>query len=207
MSEITIRVPAELQRRLAGAFGANGALSPEQTARIAETALEQWTMLLLGPHRPRSLSELLTGWIGAFFPRLLPGEDPDQRGLVRRFALPFGQAGYIARVLRDSQPALRRREWLLRLDQELQRNAPRAAAWTAAGRGDEVIEVTLHVNARRELNLLVDSIVGDQPQITFPRRAGQSSDYVRLLIAAADFPVLLAALARELELLGGGAEA
>src|SRR5271157_2790090 len=112
MPDVTIKIPQDYYGDLIATFGSTGVLGDPDLAKLVTLALTQWTTFLLGKRRFRSITELYIDWFGRVFEDILPDEEPDERALVERMNLPYGQAAYIARVLRERDASKSRSKWL-----------------------------------------------------------------------------------------------
>lgn len=197
MPTINLTISQDLYDDLARAFSKDRPLTAEDFASLASLALEQWTDTLLGITRFHSMSELYAAWLRRLFPRLLPDADLDEKALVSRFNLPYGQAAYIARVLREEDTLAARRKWLDKLEAEFTKRLDEARQWVKDGRGEETMEFYLHKYARRELGI----ILGRMLETGYPTRAIKTTatmgDYSVVQICAGDVERIVQQIAAE----------
>jgi len=158
---------------------------------VASLAVEEWSDTLLGITRFRSMTELYINWLRRIFLRLLTNVDPDEKSLVTRFNLPYGQASYIARVLREEDTISSRRKWLEKLEVELSRRLLEARQWVKDGRGEETMEFYMHKYARRELYMIIGNLLGTGQPTRQVRNTSTVGDYSFMLICSSDIEKIL----------------
>lgn len=187
-------VTLEVQNSTIENLGAN----PEAAAEsLASLALRQWTSLIFGQTRYRSLTELYLDWLREIFSEIDGTSEPTQGLLYANLSFPYGQAEYLARVLREDQPIRLRLRFLAELEEVLEGRREEAEDWDQKGRGTERMSIQISKSARRELDYLLGALIASGMTVYPTRSEGYMGDYLSLQIVAQDIPVLLERVKQE----------
>lgn len=152
---------------------------------FALLGLEHFYDWMSGRKRCRTLTEQYIIWLEDVYTRLLPpAEVPAYSRLYNRFNIPYGQAGYIIRVLNERElPHLR-----IRAVEELKRALEKArqTAEQAVGkaRPEQPIAVNLSSLASRELCNLANSLYRRFPETLLPQRETGYGDVRTVMVPA-----------------------
>jgi hypothetical protein len=157
VKKITIDLAGEDIDAIVAAFGH---LEDPQAApaALAEIAVHHFASWISGARRHRSLSEQYTDWIGSLYERLLPDEAPSVYRLYNAFNLPYGQAQYIARVLREKSLRRWRELAVKELKAALAQHKREAAEFEKNSEPDQMIAVRISRLANTELARLCDEL-------------------------------------------------
>jgi hypothetical protein len=101
MPNVTINIPQDKIDSLKFALQKENVFSDVDIASAVTLGFEQWLDTIIGRTRFRSMTELYIDWIHRIFSSILPQYDPDEKSLVSRFNMPYGQASYVARVISE----------------------------------------------------------------------------------------------------------
>ena len=197
MPKVTLTIAQEQVNELNSAFAKDGKLTDAELETLASLALAAWSDTVLGATRFRSMTELYINWLRDIFQQLLPDEDPDEKTLVTRLNLPYGQAGYIARVLRDEDTMSSRKKWVVKLEIALKDKLAEAKAWVKEGRGEESMEFYLHKYAYRELGNILSKLLEGGQAVRPVKATATAGDYKFVLICSADVEKLISEIAKE----------
>jgi hypothetical protein len=190
---ISIVLSAEQADSLQASFGgATNVLSDDQFETIARLAMESWIDLFGGHKRYRSLTEQSLDWLDQIYSTVLKEEEPGERRIFGRLHFPYGQAQYLARILRDQHLGAWRRKALESLKGLFEARLEEAKKWMKDGRGEERMVFTVSKGARVE----VDGILGalseaNTPGVSPIRTEGSMGTHVSVTVVAANIPVLL----------------
>ena len=190
---ISLTLSAEQVDALQSSFaGQTSALSDEQFDTIVRLAVESWIDLFGGHKRYRSLTEQFLDWLDQIYSTVLKDEEPGERRIFGRFHFPYGQAQYLARILRDQHLGAWRRKALESLKGLLEPRHEEAKKWSKDGRGEERMVFTVSKGARVEL----DGILGALSEANIPgvspiRTEGTMGTHVSVSIVASNIPQLL----------------
>lgn len=142
-------------------------LEPELTEMDRDRLLSEFALLgfehfyewMSGQKRFRTLTEQYISWLEDVYTRLLPEDEiPSYARLYNRFNIPYGQAGYIIRVLNEKElPHLRLRA-REELKAELEKCEKQATDLCARGDLDRAIPVRMTALASRELRNLTGKL-------------------------------------------------
>lgn len=159
---------------------------PAKRQRLAQFALERILDWMAGRASYQTITEQQVAWLGELLPLFYPGEAPSAGRLFNDFAVPYGRASYMARVLLEKQQT----EWRQHGRQTV-RDAIKAKydeAITNIKRGDKtkVVPISLNPIAYRELKLVLEDIDRAQPDL--PSATDKSAGPARRTI---DIPSLL----------------
>jgi hypothetical protein len=168
VKKITIELLDEDLQAISTAFAD---LKDPQAAPVAlaELAVHHFASWISGARRHRSLSEQYADWIQSLYERLLPDEAPSVYRLYNAFNMPYGQAQYIARVLREKSL----KKWRLLAVKELKAalgvHRKAAADFEKKGEADQMLAVRISKLANTELARLCDELTRSDPGFLPPR--------------------------------------
>jgi len=184
----TISVQIDRYDDLGRALSPDGELSDAALQQVVQLAVSGWMSCLLGPMRYRSMTELYLAWIGELYATVWSDRDPRERDLFSRLGLPYGQAVYLARVLREQQSPLLRKRTLTVLRDVLERRTKEISDIIKKDSAQANVEysVTMTKNARRELNILMAEEIEKGTVLRPLRTEGTMDEYVSLLVRAKD---------------------
>lgn len=185
---LKVTVSADTLEKLSIAFRKNGeeGVTDKDIEAILAIAVRSWSNALLGPSRPRSVTELYLGWLKEIYSCHLTAEDPSEARLYGAFGIPYGQSVYMCRVLRESQLANFRRRAVSELKLALSDRLDEARQWMDDDRGEERMSFVISKNARRELGLVLGALAASGYQARPMRSEGTMGDYVSILLCARD---------------------
>lgn len=185
---VTVQLSEEQVKALTQALGpaTDAELSDADLETLLSIAVASWSDTLFGGSRYRTITELYVSWLRDVYAKHLTEEEPTERRLFTRLGLPYGQAAYVARVLREGQPIMSRKRAVTNLDNALTSCLPKARQWVKDRRGDERMNLTISKAARRELDAILSALVESGEEVNPLRGAGTMGDYVTILVVAGD---------------------
>lgn len=183
--EIKISIPDELSQLFSESFS-NKVNNEEKYSTFISLGVKLWLETLMGYKRHRSITEMYINWIREIFNSFLINDAPDEKNLVSFFNIPYGQAAYISRVLREEDTLVARQKWLATLNKVLNERKEEAKTWREDNRGEELMEFRLHKFVLKELEILMAKMIEDNHQIRPPRYVSKVSDYVFVNLHAAE---------------------
>jgi hypothetical protein len=186
-SRIEIEISDQIRRDLVRVYGKDN----EQLRAVLSVAVSQWSATVFGRTRYRSLTELFLSWLGELMALNSAPLDLNERPLYETFNFPYGQAQYLSRVLRESQPALLRIKHLAELETTLEDRRAKAREWIADKRGEERLRLQLSKAAKRELDRLLGLLAKEGKPVQPLKVEGSLGDYVVVLLIAQDLEPLL----------------
>lgn len=195
VTQVAVEVPSS-------AMAALGATTKAEVEAISRIAISQWLGILFGPTRPRTLTELYLDLLREIFTFNEGTVEPTQSHLYGALNFPFGQAGYLSRVLREDQPLQLRRRFLEELAEKLTDRRAEAEEWTKVGRGAERMSLQVSKSARRELEHMMGTLIAGGQAVHPLRNEGYLGDYVSVQVVAEDIGLILTRAAEELKVLG-----
>jgi len=197
MPKVTLTISQEQVSELNSAFAKDGKLTDNELETLTSLALTAWSDTLLGTTRFRSMTELYINWLRDIFQQLLPDEDPDEKTLVTRLNLPYGQATYVARVLRDEDTMSSRKKWIVKLESALKDKMADARAWVKDGRGEESMELYMHKYAYRELGIILSRLMEDGQAVRPVKSTATAGAFKFVLVCSADIEKLINEIVKE----------
>lgn len=191
--EINIQVSEIILNNLEKVFTTHGEASSGslQMEEVLTVALEQWFSTIFGGRRYRSLTELYLEWLRELFAIPTTLVEPSEQILYSDFNFPYGQAAYLARVLRESQPRTLRIKFLDELRSVLQAREKEINEWIKDGRGEERLTLQISKSARRELDYVLGSLAREGKAVHPLRTEGTLGDFVAVLVVAHDVSLLI----------------
>jgi hypothetical protein len=165
-------------------------ISDEDLSRLVNLGLKHWIDTLFGPKRYRTTTELFLDWLRDIYTTYLLDEDPNERRLFIRMGFPYGQAAYLARVLRYERPTTSRLRGLTQLRNELGKISKTAREWVKKNRGDEKLNITITKAARLELDAILGELIQQGEPVHPIITAGTISDYQHILVMAEDVELI-----------------
>jgi hypothetical protein len=190
---ISLTLTADQADSLQLSFGSGTkVLSDEQFNTIGRLALESWIDLFSGAKRYRSLTEQYLEWLGIIYTEVLTEEEPSERRLFSQCHFPYGQAQYLARILREQQMGMWRDKALQMLKQLLSDRLKEAREWVRNSRGEERMVFQMSKGARVELNTIIDSLLEANTKGISPvRPEGTMGSFIALSLAASNVEMVL----------------
>jgi hypothetical protein len=187
VESITIRVPREIAEDIVFM------LEPELGELDREDVLGKFSLLafqhlydwLSGRKRYRTITEQHTDWLENIYTRLLPPDEvPGYSRLYNRFNIPYGQAGYIIRVLVERElPHLRTRA-REELRSALANVLPDATDAIEEDRPHQPLRVTVSLLADRELCNAADTLYRRDNATLLPQRSHGYGDNRTVMVPA-----------------------
>jgi hypothetical protein len=194
---ITIQLSEEQVADLQGAFESLTEakppnLSADQFQSIAQLAAESWIDLVAGRNRYRSLTEQYLNWLDKIYAHVLTDEEPSERRLYTRLHFPYGQAQYLARILREQHLGSWRKRSLHQLRAELEAKRTDAKKFVKDGRGEEQVALNISKGSKVELDNILGTLVERRVQGISPvKTVGSMGSSVAVLIVASNIePVI-----------------
>ena len=181
---------------LAFEVGRGQGLSAAELGNLATMALDSWMRTLLGPSRPRSTTELYINWLRDIYEHHLTEELPSERRLFNNLDFPYGQAAYLARVLRELQSANLRMKALGELETTVKPRVVESKKWVKEGRGEERMSMTVSKAARRELDVVLGTLIEAGTPVRPLKTEGTMGDYAAVLVVAADIANIASEVAK-----------
>ena len=174
-------------------------ISRETLEAAVNLAFNSWLEVLLGPMRPRSVTELYLAWLRDLHRVLLPNDQPSERHLSVNCNFPYAQAAYLVRILRQEQPSTLRRIVLEELSRELSALSKAIKSIKVdPDEPDQGKSVRLTKAARDELTRILGELCADGEAMRPVRTEGVMGDYVAILVPLHDVAVLLERVNRHL---------
>lgn len=167
-------------------------MTDAQLEVIARLALDSWVDLFSGRKRYRSLTEQYLEWLESVYTEVLTEEEPGERRLFSQCHFPYGQAQYLARILREQQIGTWRKKALRRLRQALSDRVKDAKDWVKDSRGEERMVFQMSKGCRVELYAIMDSLLeADTKGISPVRPEGTMGSFVALSLVASNVETVL----------------
>jgi hypothetical protein len=132
---------------------------------------EAWVSWLSGGKRYTSLSEQYTDWIEKIYNRFLPDDPPSVDRLSNSFNVPYGQAQYMARVLKERNTAEWRDKALTELKERLSEKEKKITSeeWRDVDKAD----INMSKSAAIQLERIIWDLYRQSPEdVDIPSRSG-----------------------------------
>lgn len=190
---ISLTLSTEQANSLQSSFGSSTKpLTDAQLEIIARLALDSWVNLFSGRKRYRSLTEQYLEWLDSIYTEVLTEEEPGERRLFSQCHFPYGQAQYLARILREQQIGTWRKKALRTLRQVLSDRVKEAKEWVKDSRGEERMVFQMSKGCRVELHAIMDSLLeADTKGISPVRPEGTMGSFVALSLVASNVETVL----------------
>jgi hypothetical protein len=190
---ISLTLSTEQTNSLQSSFGSRTKpLTDAQLEIIARLALDSWVDLFAGRKRYRSLTEQYLEWLESIYAHVLTEEEPRERRLFSQCHFPYGQAQYLARILREQQMGMWRKQALTTLSQVLSERVQEAKVWIKNERGEERMFFSMSKGCRVELFLIMDSLLEAKTKGIGPiRTEGTMGSFVTLSLIASNVETVL----------------
>jgi hypothetical protein len=190
---ISLTLNEEQADSLQSSFGGGAkVLTDGQFETIFRLAVESWIDLFAGTKRYRSLTEQYLEWLDSLYTEVLTEEEPSERRLFSQCHFPYGQAQYLARILREQQMGTWRRKALQTLKQLLSDRLKEAKEWINDSRGDERMVFQMSKGCRVELYTIMDSLLEANTKGISPvRPEGTIGSFVALSLVASNVETVL----------------
>jgi hypothetical protein len=190
---ISLTLSTEQANSLQSSFGSNTKpLTDAQLESIARLALDSWVDLFSGRKRYRSLTEQYLEWLESVYTEVLTEEEPRERRLFSQCHFPYGQAQYLARILREQQIGTWRKKALTTLRQLLSDRLKDAKDWIKDSRGVERMVFQMSKGCRVELHTIMDSLLEANTKGISPvRPEGTMGSFVALSLVASNVETVL----------------
>ena len=122
--------------------------------------------------RYRTLTEQYIEWLEDIYTQLLPEDEPPSYSrLYNRFNIPYGQSGYMIRVLNERElPHIRRRA-LEELKEALVEVVADAEKAIRKKRPDQLFRITLSLQASRDLRNITNMLFRINEETLLPERS------------------------------------
>jgi hypothetical protein len=202
---VSLTITTEDVDALNGAFGSSngsGPLSDSQLQTVAQLALIAWLDLFGGRKQFRSLTELQLHGLNKIYAELLVDEAPSETRLFSQLGFGYGQAVYLARVLRQQRNGAWRKQALVDLGDALGKRLDESKQWIKDGRGAERMNFIISKASRIELEIALGNLLGKGVLTLSPiRLEGRMGTHVSLTMVAEDLEQILG----EVKRLAGGA--
>ena len=194
LESITIQVPTEVVEHILfmmepelGEMDRDGILRD-----FASLGFQHFYDWLSGRKRYRTLTEQHTEWLENTYTRLLPEEEvPSYSRLYNKFNIPYGQAGYMMRVLVERELPHLRATARQKLKEALGRALPKAQEAIEDSRPDQPIKVTLSLLAEREVRNAVNVLYRKDDATLLPERSSTYGDQKTVMLPAKTLGELL----------------
>lgn len=187
LESITIEVPKDIIDDILFMMTPEmGEINKEEiVAEFALLGFEHFYEWISGKKRHRTLTEQYIGWLENVYMRLLPEDEvPAYSRLYNRFNIPYGQAGYIIRVLNERElPHLRRRA-RAELKRALERASPKAAEAIGINRLEQVFAIRVSSLANRELRSIANALYRKDEETLLPERSYSYGDIKTVMLPA-----------------------
>src|SRR5262245_9306035 len=172
----------------------------EQFRVLVSLAVGSWIDWLSGRKRYRSVTEQSIDWLSSIYTQILPQEEPSESRLYTHFNLPYGQAQYLARVLRDQHQGVWRTKALTALRDSLKVRVDEARQWIKESRGEERMTFLISKGSRVELSSVLGTLAQrGTPGLSPVRPEGTMGSYSYVSVAAADVVPILKEIDKVLE--------
>ena len=167
---------------------------------LVHLALDSWLQTFAGHNRYRSLTEQYLDWLKQIYTTLLRDEEPSERRLFTQLNFPFGQAQYLARILRDQRLGAWRRKALESLKLALESRLEEAKKWIKEARGEERMLLTISKGARVELDSMLGTLSeANTAGISPMKHEGSMGTRVSISIVASNLPYLVTEVNKQLK--------
>jgi hypothetical protein len=190
LTRVALQVPTEIVEHILLMMEPEmGEMDREDRERIlgefASLGFEQLYDWLSGRKRYRTLTEQHTEWLENIYTRLLPeAEVPGYSRLYNKFNIPYGQAGYIIRVLLERElPHLRRRA-REDLKSALENVLPDAQEAIEDNRPDQPLRLTLSLLAEGELRNAANVLYRRDDATLLPEKSFSYGDTRTVMLPA-----------------------
>ena len=202
---VTMTITTEDIDALNGAFGSpngSGSLTDSQLQTVAQLALLSWLDLFSGRKQFRSLTELQLHGLNKIYTELLANEAPSETRLFSQLGFGYGQAVYLARVLRQQRTGAWRKQALADLSDTLGKRLDESKKWVKDGRGTERMNFIVSKSSRIEIEIALGNLLDNSVLTLSPvKTEGRMGTHVSVTIVAADLEPILGEVTR----LAGGA--
>jgi len=187
LASITVQVPTEIVDHILLMMEPElGEIDRDATLTdFASLGFEQLYDWLSGRKRYRTLTEQCTEWLENIYTRLLPEDEvPSYSRLYNKFNIPYGQAGYIIRVLNERElPHIRARA-REQLREALRKALPTAQDAIRNNVPHQPVKVTLSLSADRELRHLVNVLYRKDEATLLPESSTTYGDQKSVMLPA-----------------------
>lgn len=191
---ITIELDDEDADRIAAAFDRQDDREAACTTfvGIATRHMQGW---ISGDRRYRSLTEQYAEWIEDFYRELLSADEvPDAARLYNSFNVPYGQASYIARILKNKALTQWRRKARQELRDKLAAVRDQAKRNTEKKDGDRMISLSMTSTAGLEMEQVFTAAYKHDGTLTPPVIKGRTMGMVTMEFRSEDIEKLSTAL-------------
>ncbi len=181
---VEVEIPDEDGEALGQLLRSNGS-DDEKTAAtvtIVELAAGEWISWILHGGQHRTLSELHIERTATIYSTVLAGQRPTRQVLYNSFSMPYGQAGYIARVLSERSQGAWQQSARADLDEAIRAQVAEAKELVATGLGETEQRLRLTEFSWRELEYRFTAALAEDDLLEPPSIEKRIGDhrYVRL---------------------------
>lgn len=171
-------------------------LGTDATAReaLATFALAEVLGWMAGRTSYQSMTEQHTEWLATLLPIFYPDEAPSAERIFNNFAIPFGRASYISRVLLEKQQTTWRKKGRDALRAALKVKEAEAVANNAKSDGRKLVPVSLDKASYRELTVIIEDLFRIDATLPSPASKGSAAGRRNIDIPSQLFPLILAKL-------------
>ena len=197
LESITIRVSADMVEDILSMMEPD--IGEVDTSKlVAEFALmsfQHFYEWLSGRKRHRTLTEQYIEWMEQIYTRLLPEEEvPSYSRLYNKFNIPYGQAGYIIRVLNERELPHLRASARLELETALHRVQSDAETAIRGGKPDQLLSVKLSSLSNRELRNIANTLHRRDDSTLLPKERSTYGGIKTVMVPALTVGKVLAEL-------------
>jgi hypothetical protein len=161
---------------------------------VAKFALEQVLGWMSGRTSYQSMTEQHTEWLTTLLPIFYPDEAPSAERIFNNFAVPYGRAAYISRVLLEKQQTTWRKKSRDTLLAALKAKEAEATANNNKADGRKLVPVSLDKASDHELTVIVRDLFSADATLPSPATKGSAAGRRNIGIPSQLFPLILAKL-------------
>lgn len=185
--EISIQIPVkEVEEILIMMAPDIGEMDQERVLKsFVNLGYQHFYEWLSSNKRYRTLTEQYIEWLEDIYTHLLPEEEPPSYSrMYNRFNIPYGQSGYMIRVLNERElPHIRRRA-LEELKESLENVVPGAKKAIQQKRPEQPFRISLSLQASRELRNITNLLYRINDETLLPERSSSYGDIKTEMVPA-----------------------